>query len=270
MSKHLHSLSKVLEHFENNAETTSRHEMNFSTAIGLFPDGGCRSEDSAPTVSKRKAAFKLLKRIQDDLGFDMFLLCSFTFSQTALYGIKKHDAFLRELREFQQTIKISGNFRTVAGKYKERHMEPAGDDAPANTSDNHNEVVQSRKRRFRDTELAGGEPTLQTRRMTLDKDELCDVTTAEPTNDPFLSDGMINSTSGTALVHMLTVRYLAPLAGKVYKLGVLNAIRLLAVNRETDLQVLLTMPDSEQWPFITFRCDPKEAMRLLTELEQIM
>ncbi|KZL67547.1 hypothetical protein CT0861_00362 [Colletotrichum tofieldiae] len=248
MSKHIHLLSKVLNHFENNAETTSRHETNFSTAIGLFPDGGCRSEDSAPTVSKRKAAFKLLKRIQDDLGFDMFLLCSFTFSQTALYGIKKHDAFLRELRELQQRIQISSNFRTVARKYKEKHMKPGEDNATA--SDNHNEVVQSLKRRFGDTELEGGEPTTQTRRMTLDEDEPCDVAAAEPTNDPLLSD--------------------APLTGKVYKLGVLNAVRLLAVNRETDLQVLLTMPDSEQWPFITFRCDPKEAMRLLTELEQIM
>ncbi|OBR06492.1 hypothetical protein CH63R_10612 [Colletotrichum higginsianum IMI 349063] len=261
MSKHfLHSLSKVLEHFENNAEPTSRHESNFSTAIGLFPDGGCRSEDSAPTVSKRKAAFKLLKRIQDDLGFDMFLLCSFTFSQTALYGIKKHEAFLREL---QQRIKISSNFRTVAGKYKERHKTLVEDDATA--TDNHNKVVHL-KRRLGDTELEGGEPTPQARRMTLDEDDFCDVATAEPTNDPLLSDGMINSTSGTAHTDCKK----APLTGKVYKLGVLNAVRLLAVNRETDLQVLLTMPDSEQWPFVTFRCDPKEAMRLLTELEQIM
>ncbi|KAK1990625.1 hypothetical protein LX36DRAFT_685926 [Colletotrichum falcatum] len=238
-------MQKVLKYFESNDETT-KYETNFSTAISLFPDGGCRSEDRASTMSKRKTACKLLKRIQDNIGFDMFLLCSFTFSPTALYEIKNHDLFLEQI---QQKITISSKFSAVASKYKATHQNITEGNCTTGVIADHRKVVQSRKRKFADTELGGGELDPQMRRIR-EEDKLSDLDTAEPTSGPMLSD--------------------APLTGKVYKLGVLNAFRLLAVTRVHDLDVQLTIPDSEHWPFVTFRCNPGEVMRLSTELEQIM
>nr|XP_036584513.1 uncharacterized protein CTRU02_05588 [Colletotrichum truncatum]KAF6794031.1 hypothetical protein CTRU02_05588 [Colletotrichum truncatum] len=134
----------------------------------------------------------------------------------------------------------------VAGKYREKHENGIKENSIA-TAD-HCKVVQGCKRKFADTEFRG-EPAPQIRRIT-EEHELSDLDIAEPRNGPRLSD--------------------APLTGKVYKLGVLNTFRLLAVTKESDLQVQLTIPDSEQWPFVTFRCNPGEIMRLSTELEQIM
>ncbi|KAK1843040.1 hypothetical protein CCHR01_14345 [Colletotrichum chrysophilum] len=184
MDKHIGSLHRLLNHFEDHDEPTSKQKSNFSGAISLFPNGGCRSHDSASTMSKRKSAYKILRKVKDEIGFSMFLLCAFHFSRTALVEMKEPDKFCDELRN----VTITEKFQAVATNYEQIHGDTLKDTASAAATGDHNSVVHT-KRKFDGTELGGGEPTRQVRRITSEEGESSDKETNGHTSDPLLSDG---------------------------------------------------------------------------------
>ncbi|KAK0367773.1 hypothetical protein CLIM01_14868 [Colletotrichum limetticola] len=112
-------------------------------------------------------------------------------------------------------------------------------------------VKGGKKRAMCDTEAASGlSPAKRIRHATPGDNESSVASPTEPSTGPPLVK--------------------AQFKGEVYNMERLNAILILSSTPEAELQVQITMPDSEQWPFITFRCNPKKAMRFLTESDRVI
>ncbi|KAI3530983.1 hypothetical protein CABS02_14333 [Colletotrichum abscissum] len=247
MEKYIESLLKVITHFRTHNSPSPRHVGKFRSSIGLFPEIGRESDDTSSTRSKRKGACVFLTKVHEDLGFRMALLCAFTFAPTTLYEIGQLSSFIDEMKD-----KITGPLQVVAVNFG-ANIESYKIDLEAKFNANaiSGQEQGRTKRRMSDTTAHSQATAQKIRRVTSPREEVFSAAgTTEPSTGPPVSN--------------------APLKGKVYNISVETTFRLLALTRRSDLQQSLTVPDSEQWPFITFRCSPREVIKYLTESDQVM
>ncbi|KAH0430375.1 hypothetical protein CcaCcLH18_07887 [Colletotrichum camelliae] len=204
MEKYLKTLLNVIKHFQTNASPSAKHNERFRLAIGLFPQGGCGPGDKLSTQSKRRGACTFLTKVHKDLGFDVFLLCTFAFAPTTLYDIGQlgsfNDESQKKIKELLQDV--SGHFGTVVEEFKKKSEVVFVEDAVYHAL--HGQAPGRSKRKLTSTEEASERATAhRIRRLTPKDGESSDVGTTRPSIGPPVSNGLSNP-SLQAAWHLLT------------------------------------------------------------------
>jgi len=250
----------LLAHVETTNVVRPKDLTSFDKIVVLFGEGPeTRGSSSAATRSRRKIARNGFNTVMKTQGFEVFLICAFTWPITAMASASAKDmpGLLRSLQEWWANAKVPTAFHAVAKTYFEKYRDVFPDAElrrtyamPTTYHNSFNAIGQDAGSRA--IGMIGGISE------ALEDDCSDDSEQGEQEEQVQLAQPVQPAQQDEQVLF----------AGEVYKLQAMDAIRVLSTNAG---DVRLTIPRYQGvQPFITIQCPEKTAILFLRKRQKIM